>query len=1242
MKKKHLLIPLLMMFSVSGCVMYNGLQKEEAEHEHTYAETYSFNETDHWFAATCEHTDITKGKENHSFGEYVTTQEPTLYAEGLKVRTCSICGYKDEVKLDKLIDGGGSGEQGGGGSQIDPPETWNITALNVDRENIELTVGDAPITIVPRLVGEGNFPASITIECKDGSRIETVDGEEVTKTYKVADVNRNVVESGSGFTVSAVSAGTTQIVLTSSGKPTVTKTIEVNIHAKPEVHELTISDENLTVNKGSYTVLSCNSTDDVTWNSSDDSIICLENKTNSGVWLKAIKSSGEGTVTITATICAGTSNEIVKTCIVTVVSNEQTVFDYYYVNNQKLTDLHVYLWGANGSNAVWPGVALGEADYINKDLNEVYKITIDKDVNDFDKMIISGKDSIGDLQTDDIVLASFVTQNAFTIPSIPNDVVDGVRKASIRMGNFNPKEDTLSGSYITLSMNDAKLIVGDEIYVYCYTNANEVDYTVTSGDDKIQLVNETYNGFTIRALAAGEADIEAKVVSGESSETTHLHITVIDDEIVTYYFANNYQWKNLKVYMWGKHENAEYPGKLFAHAPFKNKDDVNTYEVSFSKYNDGYTGIIISGTDENKGSCKTQDIYFADLDAAGKNMIYITETEWTNSTPLGDGAFQYTCSIGMGVFESAAPKIEVSQSNITMVVGQTVEVTIDANVEYDVIAEESMTCSITVSNNKITITANHVGTFSISVQAKEGGLGAGIDVNVVEDETVSYYFVNNYKWRDLKVFFWNNTTQKTNGEFPGVSIGERSFVDRNGNDVYAVSFMKYADNYEGFIISGIDENKGSCKTQDIMIAGFDDNNGVELNGWKDGENTTALTKYGFYVFELYINIASEISFNEGDEININVKTNGENISYSIISGSDVIELKNEADDGVTLVGKKAGNATFTAYVQEGTQTITKTVNVTVLPYEANNVTYYFANNYCWSDLKVFLWNDSEQSNAAFPGVSLNPTSIKNSYGNDTYAITFDKNKYDWKYCIVSGIDGYHGWCKTDDVTFAELDADNKNMILINESAWDRIDTPDGYDCYRCSYQMDVFANFVPDVSLSDSTKSISINEIIELTVTANTDYDFVCSDPETIQVTKNNNKLSVKGLQPGTATIDVYVDKDGAQEKKVSCVIVVDENVIPDVVYTITGIPNGYDNDGAVFYIWIFGGDVQGDGQWISTPAMFSNGTITFSTNVNFEFAVLVRMNPANANLPSWDAKWNQSSDLQFDSNHSTVFSGIF
>ena len=79
--------------------------------------------------------------------------------------------------------------------------------------------------------------------------------------------------------------------------------------------------------------------------------------------------------------------------------------------------------------------------------------------------------------------------------------------------------------------------------------------------------------------------------------------------------------------------------------------------------------------------------------------------------------------------------------------------------------------------------------------------------------------------------------------------------------------MKYADNYEGFIISGDDDDRGPCKTQNIMISGFNDDNGVELDGWQ--EEKIASTKYGFYTFELFLNIASEVEFGENTTIRLN-------------------------------------------------------------------------------------------------------------------------------------------------------------------------------------------------------------------------------------------------------------------------------------------------------------------------------------------------------------------------------------
>ena len=66
-------------------------------HEHTFATTYTSNETHHWYAATCEHTAEVKDKGEHSFGEYVSNNDATTEADGTKIRKCSVCGYKDTV-----------------------------------------------------------------------------------------------------------------------------------------------------------------------------------------------------------------------------------------------------------------------------------------------------------------------------------------------------------------------------------------------------------------------------------------------------------------------------------------------------------------------------------------------------------------------------------------------------------------------------------------------------------------------------------------------------------------------------------------------------------------------------------------------------------------------------------------------------------------------------------------------------------------------------------------------------------------------------------------------------------------------------------------------------------------------------------------------------------------------------------------------------------------------------------------
>ena len=70
-------------------------------HTHTYADTWTYDATHHWHAATCGHAEEVADKAVHTFGSWVTVTEATEDTEGVKERSCS-CGYKETAKIDKL------------------------------------------------------------------------------------------------------------------------------------------------------------------------------------------------------------------------------------------------------------------------------------------------------------------------------------------------------------------------------------------------------------------------------------------------------------------------------------------------------------------------------------------------------------------------------------------------------------------------------------------------------------------------------------------------------------------------------------------------------------------------------------------------------------------------------------------------------------------------------------------------------------------------------------------------------------------------------------------------------------------------------------------------------------------------------------------------------------------------------------------------------------------------------------
>ena len=75
--RHKLLIMVLAVTAVFSCAAAISACGEGDRHEHTYSAEWSFDETNHWHAATCEHTDVIADKEAHVFENDV----------------CSKCGY---------------------------------------------------------------------------------------------------------------------------------------------------------------------------------------------------------------------------------------------------------------------------------------------------------------------------------------------------------------------------------------------------------------------------------------------------------------------------------------------------------------------------------------------------------------------------------------------------------------------------------------------------------------------------------------------------------------------------------------------------------------------------------------------------------------------------------------------------------------------------------------------------------------------------------------------------------------------------------------------------------------------------------------------------------------------------------------------------------------------------------------------------------------------------------------------
>ncbi len=61
-------------------------------HEHTYSTEWSYDETNHWHAATCKHKDEVADKTSHIWDSGIIETEQTCTVAGVKKYTCTVCG----------------------------------------------------------------------------------------------------------------------------------------------------------------------------------------------------------------------------------------------------------------------------------------------------------------------------------------------------------------------------------------------------------------------------------------------------------------------------------------------------------------------------------------------------------------------------------------------------------------------------------------------------------------------------------------------------------------------------------------------------------------------------------------------------------------------------------------------------------------------------------------------------------------------------------------------------------------------------------------------------------------------------------------------------------------------------------------------------------------------------------------------------------------------------------------------
>ncbi len=99
-KRWRLLMVLCLLLSACGLALLSC--NEEEAHTHTYSKEWESDDSEHWHAASCEHSEERADAAAHDWDAGEETTAPTEGAEGVTTYTCTVCGKKRTESIAAL------------------------------------------------------------------------------------------------------------------------------------------------------------------------------------------------------------------------------------------------------------------------------------------------------------------------------------------------------------------------------------------------------------------------------------------------------------------------------------------------------------------------------------------------------------------------------------------------------------------------------------------------------------------------------------------------------------------------------------------------------------------------------------------------------------------------------------------------------------------------------------------------------------------------------------------------------------------------------------------------------------------------------------------------------------------------------------------------------------------------------------------------------------------------------------